>query len=243
MQVYLSVVSHNHGDLIRELGCLQKLAEKYQVIVKSNTDDGFSEYFNAHSIHHLNDDYGLGFGHNNNIIHAYCRNSLGMTDSDLFIVLNPDVLVSVETIEEIVAQAEQDDFKLGAINLYRDEGFETYDPSVRRFPDFILLAASFLGFNRSYVVDKSVIEKPQAVDWTAGSFMAFRAGHYRELGGFDVRYYMYCEDVDICYRSMKMGYPVIYYPAIKAVHLARHANRKIFHAIFTGMLKVRYDFW
>ena len=238
MQVYLSVVSHNHGDLIQELACLEKLASTFNVVLKSNTgSDGLGDYCQNHSIHYLNNSYGLGFGHNNNLIYEYCRSSLGMKDSDLFIVLNPDVLISKGALEEVVAQAKKDAFNLCAINLFRDENFETYDPSVRQFPGFVVLTASLLGFNRSYVVDKSTIAEPQNVDWAAGSFMAFKAGHFDKLGGFDERYYMYCEDVDICYRSMKMGSPVIYYPSIKAVHFAKHENRKVFSRHFYWHVK------
>jgi N-acetylglucosaminyl-diphospho-decaprenol L-rhamnosyltransferase len=46
------------------------------------------------------------------------------------------------------------------------------------------------------------------IDWVPGAFMAFRSDVFRELGGFDKRYFMYCEDVDICLRLQMAGYKI-----------------------------------
>ena len=55
--------------------------------------------------------------------------------------------------------------------------------------------------------------------------------YYRQLNGFDERYFMYCEDIDICYRSCKIhGKRVMYFPNIKAVHLSKGVVGDFFKA-------------
>jgi hypothetical protein len=76
------------------------------------------------------------------------------------------------------------------------------------------------------------------VDWAAGSFLLFRSGMYTELNGFDTSYFMYCEDIDICWRAkVKVKSPVVYLPHIKALHYAKHANRNVFSKHFYWHVK------
>lgn len=59
-------------------------------------------------------------------------------------------------------------------------------------------------------------------DWVSGAVMAFRADVFAKLGGFDERYFMYCEDVDICLRLQLAGY-TLKKANVSVVH---HAQRR-----------------
>ena len=52
----------------------------------------------------------------------------------------------------------------------------------------------------------------EGVDFVTGAFMAFKKELYDKLGGFDERFFFAYEDVDFCYRSQIMGYPIIHLP-------------------------------
>jgi GT2 family glycosyltransferase len=60
---------------------------------------------------------------------------------------------------------------------------------------------------------------------------------YRALKGFDEGYFMYCEDIDICYRAKQLATDILYFQDIKAVHLAQHSNRRVFSKHFFWHLK------
>lgn len=60
---------------------------------------------------------------------------------------------------------------------------------------------SFLFKKNDCVVNKNKITKPTYVDWAAGSFLIFNAFFYSKLNGFNEKYFMYCEDIDICWRA------------------------------------------
>lgn len=228
MKVYISVVSHSHSALISQLNCLEKLSDLFQVVVKSNTaDDEFTLLDKENNFHWLNEEYSKGFGENNNIVYKHCKSKLNMLDEDYFIVLNPDVDIEVDAIFELITCMEKDKEKFSTINLFKDKNKTIYDPSIRKFPTLRQFVFSLIGLGNSSIIDKSTIVNPKYVDWAAGSFLAFKAGHYGFLKGFDERYFMYCEDIDICYRSNCSGTKLTYYPNIKAMHLAKHENRKI----------------
>ncbi|MCP3429125.1 glycosyltransferase family 2 protein [Opacimonas viscosa] len=233
MNVYISVVSHGHSSLINQLSCLPELAKRYKVIVKSNKlGDSFCGLNNNSNFHWIDKSYGLGFGHNNNIVFNFCRSTLGMNQSDYFIVLNPDVFIESNEIDLLIKKMIESNSKLAAINLYKDYDGIIHDYSIRKFPSLMQFAKSFLGLGNSSLIDKSVISAPCKVDWAAGSFLGFVVSHYAALNGFDENYFMYCEDIDICYRSHLLGEKVTYFPQIRAVHLTKHANRKLFSKHF-----------
>ncbi|MEQ9969533.1 glycosyltransferase family 2 protein [Pectobacterium carotovorum] len=231
MSIYIAVVSHGHEKIINEINCLHELCKEYKVILKSNIKgDDFSVLQAHENFHWINEQYSCGFGHNNNIIFNYCLEKFKIKESDIFIVLNPDVDISIDKIAELAEYMKKDGAKISAINLFKDKEQKNYDNSIRHFPTLKKFILSFLGYNSSYIIDKNTLNKyyPIAVDWAAGSFLAFTVSHYANLKGFDQKYFMYCEDIDICYRSNHLlQEPVIYYPQIIGYHFAKHENRKI----------------
>jgi len=228
MSIYISVVSHHHSTLINQLSCLKSLSEKFKVVIKSNKEnDQFDEFVLNQNVHWINKHFDCGFGYNNNIIFRYCQTQLGMTENDYFIVLNPDVDIDAQTIESLIDSMEQDGRLIASINLFKDNDMKIYDNSIRYFPSFSQFVKSFVGLENTAIINKSTINKACFVDWASGSFLALKASHYSRMGGFDEKYFMYCEDIDICYRSNRLKVPVTYYPNFMAIHLAKHANRNI----------------
>ncbi|GDY24135.1 rhamnosyltransferase WbbL [Agarivorans sp. Toyoura001] len=233
MSVFISVVSHGHGKLIQELGCLLELAKHFHVVVKINKKEPeLLPYFEGHGIHYIDSDYGLGFGHNNNMVYRYCQHQLGMKPDDIFCVFNPDVVSTSAVFKQLLERMKLDNCQLAGVNLYKDEDFTIPDNSIRHFPSLFELVKSFLGLGNNTQIDKSKVLTPISVDWAAGSFLAFKSSLYQQLKGFDQGYFMYCEDIDICFRSKQMGVPLTFYPDIRMLHLAKHANRKIFSKHF-----------
>ncbi|WP_187992539.1 glycosyltransferase family 2 protein [Vibrio harveyi] len=233
MAVFISVVSHGHGRIIRELDCLRKLNEHFNVVVKINKEDTILvDYLSRNDIEYIDRDYGLGFGHNNNVVFSYCKERFDMNCDDFFIVLNPDIVSDVNMINKLVLSMKEKMISLAAVNLFKDSDFKVFDNSIRKFPTLRSFISSFLKLGNLTIVDKALVGQPTTVDWAAGSCLAFKVSHYAILKGFDENYFMYCEDIDICYRSKKLGIPVTFFPDIKMQHLAEHANRKIFSKHF-----------
>ena len=59
---------------------------------------------------------------------------------------------------------------------------------------------------------------PTEVFWVEGSFFLVKKDLFVELGGFDERFFLYCEEVDLCKRLIDKGCKVFYYPPVKVVH-------------------------
>lgn len=246
--IYISVVSHGHDDLILELGCLPQL-EKHsdiKVILKNNyqhIDTNLAKFCQSNNIDFIDEAYGLGFGENNNYIFNYAVNALGLTDDDYFLVLNPDVCVEPAAILSAVKAAQEASSELTTLNLFKDENFEFFDNCVRKFPSAFDFLSSYVGLGNKTILDKSKVTKAMQTDWAAGSLLLFKASLYKKLCGFDSSYFMYCEDIDICWRAQKMfNQKLMFFPQIKAIHYAQHANRSFFSKHFVWHIKSMFRY-
>lgn len=243
LKILISVICHGHDSLIIQLNCLSLLAQSsdIEVILKNNlhlVDESIIEYCRDNDIHLLDEEYGLGFGDNNNYVFNYAINNLGIKDDDYFLILNPDVYVDVTTILDACELARNQQSELSTINLFKDEKLKEHDLCVRSFPSLIDFFFSYVGFGNQTIIDKSSLSEPTNADWAAGSFLLFKTSLYRELGGFDPLYFMYCEDIDICWRSQNLfNQKLLFIPDLKAIHHAKHANRTIFSRHFFWHVK------
>ncbi|ATX92613.1 glycosyltransferase family 2 protein [Citrobacter portucalensis] len=240
--IYISVVSHGHEAVIEEFGCLDSISKlnNLSVILKDNKASGVlkEKYKNNPNIHVLEDEPGIGFGANNNYIFNYCRNKLGASDSDYFLIMNPDVKIDQNNYNKLLCQLESNQYPFATINLYKNLEDEVYDYCVRKFPTFINFIESFAFGRNKTSLDKRNIVVNTHVDWAAGSFLIIKFSHYRHLLGFDENYFMYCEDIDLCYRYMQeFNDSLIFIPSVKALHDYRKDSKKILSKHFFWHIK------
>lgn len=242
MNVKISLVSHGHFHLIDELGGVEILSKEKWIeicIVDNIGEHGFEQWCYERGINYLKNDTCLGFGENNNkaFNHFYERN-FEEANNWFFLVLNPDVLITVEQLKLLIETVHSNGIRFSCINLFKDTNNKIYDNSVRNYPSLLDFISSFILSQNKTILDKSLIERPLYVDWASGSFLLFDAKLYKALNGFDENYFMYCEDVDICLRAnMIHDCKLTYLPHIQALHLAAHKNRKIFSKHFVWHIK------
>lgn len=69
-------------------------------------------------------------------------------------------------------------------------------------------------------------EKPSYVDWVSGCCMAVERKFFEEVGGFDERYFMYFEDVDLCRKARQLDKHILFDPRTTVIHRASHSSAK-----------------
>ena len=243
--IYLSIVSHGHFRLIKDIGCLIKLkgSSRIKVVVRDNIrEKGFDAWCDSLGFLYSCNEKQCGFGENNNLnfLHA---NLDGCSDEDFFLLFNPDVDCSEENIVKLADRMKEANLGLATLNLFLDKDFVESDSCARKFPSLWNFISSYLFRVNGSIIDKAGLGNISSVDWVAGSFMMFRVSNYKRLNGFDEKYFMYCEDIDICWRfHQEFGSKVVLFKDIYAVHYAQKSNRKIFSIHFLWHLKscIRY---
>jgi GT2 family glycosyltransferase len=102
------------------------------------------------------------------------------------------------------------------------------EPSARMFPTLRDEVFTMSGLAAKYPQSRTFArldrrwadpEQDAAVDWIPGAFVFLPRNVFLKLGGFDERFFMYYEEVDLCRRLQQAGYSVLYWPRLKAVHI------------------------
>lgn len=250
----VSIVSHRHGELV--LSALIALSESLQdvqfpvhvwltlnlpepdlivLLEKHVWSFKLTTIFNAKP---------MGFGANHNQAFEKMRAN---DSSEWFVVMNPDVFwmanSGIEWSRFIDHDWPSDVGLLCPHQIGPDGGAQDYARQL--LTPWGLLAR---------VMRKAVGLKPTGVaesveeaDWVNGACMVWRSAAYAELGGFDERYFMYCEDVDVClrlrltnWRIQDAGMTVLHDARRQTGRSARHL---IWHLASMLRLWSTYSFW
>lgn len=232
----VSVVSHGQGDLVAQL--LQDIDRHWDtrhlsVIVTVNVPERlpFDEKRFRFPVLIVRNSRPRGFGANHN-------RAFKLSCADLFCVLNPDIRATHDPLPALQrALLSRRRLGLVAPKIFNPEG--TVEDSARRVltPGRILRRVLLRRREPEYPI---AAPRPLHPDWVAGMFMLVRSRAFAEVGGFDERYFMYCEDADLCVRLWHRGLGVELVPAGRVVHAARrasHASLKHLYWHFTSLLR------
>jgi len=212
-------------DLRRCLGSVfsARYSSIIQVIVVDNaSDDGSAEIvrreFPQATLIQNSRNVGFAAGHNRGI-----RASSGR----YLLLLNADTIVHEGALTALVRAA--DAHPRAAVvgpRLLNADGSLQY--SCRRFPRLAygLFRKAPLGrllpenrFDREYLMRDFDHTREQTVDWVSGAAFLLRREAVEQVGLLDEGYYMYCEDVDWCYRARRKDWQVLYAPRAVVTHL------------------------
>ena len=173
-----------------------------------------------------------GFGANHNAAFRLGRGAF-------FCVLNPDVRLDSDPFPALIRALEGERVGVAAPAVLSPDG--KIEDSARRYPTPFSVAKK--AFERRPALDYAVGREPFSPDWVGGMFMLFRREVFERAGGFDERYFLYYEDVDLCRRLAGLGYRVEFVPAARVVHNARRRSHgDIRHSLWHLASMLRYFF-
>jgi N-acetylglucosaminyl-diphospho-decaprenol L-rhamnosyltransferase len=217
------VVNYNAADHIR--ACLQSIAGngvEDTVVVDNKSTDGSRAVVDTEGAQWLPAPSNLGYGRAANIGAA----SPLARSADYILVCNPDVEIAPGSVAALVdTLAEDPSIAIVGPAITNVDG--SLYPSARTFPDMVdAIGHGLLGpvapgnrFTRRYRLldwDHGSLAK---VDWVSGACFLARRAAWDAVGGFDPAYFMYMEDVDLCWRLGRAGWGIAYQPSARAVHV------------------------
>jgi len=226
------VVTYNGLDItLKTLACYEEAiaadpAHSYEIIVVDNASqdsvaDAVEECFpNAHLIR-LQQNAGFSAG-----------NNVGFASSDGRYILfsNPDIEVTDETLPTLIALMDQNPdvgactpfLKLattGDIDWGAHRGFPTPWAAFTYFAKLAQLFAKSRRLSRIFgqyhLLDRD-LSKAHEIDVVRGGFFFVRRGVFEQAGGWDKDYFMFGEDIDLCYQIKKLGHKIMFFPQASA---------------------------
>lgn len=180
----------------------------------------------------------LGFSKANNLIIDEIKER-----STYHLVLNPDTRFNAKIVEELVQELERnEEVALIAPAIKFPDGSHQY--SVRKYPSFFDLVIRKLNLYKKRIYEQEYrnldIAKPFYPEAIHGSFLLFKTKDFVAIKGFDERYFLYLEDIDICKKIDATGKKKLYYPKVSIEHkLKKESSKKmrLFFYHFSSAIK------
>lgn len=218
------IVNYNAGDLLR--ACIASLyaasgdLDLEVVVVDNASRDASTEAARqAHpAVRVIENPVNRGFA-------SAANRGIGETGAPFVFLLNPDATVTGGTLASLVKVVKERP-RVGAAGCLVRNTDGSLQPSARRVPGMGEgLAHAFLGrvapanrWSRSYTMADWDRASEREVEWVSGSAMLLRRAAVDAVGGFDERYFMYVEDVDLCTRLREAGWRVLFTPELEVTH-------------------------
>jgi hypothetical protein len=228
----IAIVSYDTRDLLRE--CLASVAAASDelaahaftmavCVVDNASSDGSVAMVAAEypDVDLIVSDTNEGFG-------AGCNRAIARLDARYILLLNPDARVSAETLLRCMCFADEHrDVGIIGCRILLPDG--TLDRACKRGIPTPLNALCYFtkldrlfpssrvigGYNATYVAENDVAD----VGAVVGAYMWVRAEVFEQIGTFDETFFMYGEDLDVCFRAGEAGWRVTYLGDCSVYHV------------------------
>jgi len=228
------IVTYNSKRLIDAL--LTALAPQLEgldaevVLVDNASHDGTADIVAERYpwVRLLRSQENLGFAAGNNL-------AAQSANGRMLLLLNPDALPEPGAIARgLQLMLAHPQVGLGGGRLLGDDG--STQPSARMFPslaqEFIVLSGLAAKYPRSRWfgrLDRTWADpdQPAAIDWAPGAFVYIPHALFRSLSGFDERFFLYYEEVDLCRRIQAAGSTIQYWPELRVHHIGGESARTV----------------
>ena len=234
IELSIVIVNYNVKDFL--LDCLNSIYNSstnfdFEVIVVDNNSNDFSvEYLKPKftKVKFIQLETNLGFAKANNI-------GLEQAKGKYVLFLNPDTLVNKDTLQVMkdYMDAHPEVYISGCKLLNPDGSFQL--PCRRGFPTPWAAFSKLFGLQSLFPKSKLFArynqtfrstEETYYIDSVMGAFMFCRTDIIRQLKGFDEDFFMYGEDLDLCYRATKLGGKVAYVHSTSTIHFKGESTKR-----------------
>jgi len=232
--VSIIIVNYNVKEFLAS--CLQSVKKATEnlkaeiFVIDNNSSDGSIPFLKERfdDINYIENEENVGFGKANN-------QAIKQSKGKYTLLLNPDTLLQEDTLEILIRYMDQHT-ECGACGCKILNPDGTFAPESRRsIPTLSAAVYKAIGltalFPRSkhfgaYYQGWKDEDEGGEVPVLSGSFMFFRTECLKQTDGFDERFFMYGEDIDLCYRVSEMGWEIHYLPETAIIHYKGESTKK-----------------
>jgi GT2 family glycosyltransferase len=204
--------------------------ERYEVVIVDNastdsTSKDIKEYLKDKKdlpISFYESEKNLGYAKG---INKAAQNAKG----EFFIVINPDAEVVEGEFEKVIDEYRNEpQLAIAGFTIVGFDGKRESTAGTFFNPFTFFLYA--IGLEEKAGLRFSP-DKKNRVDFVSGGFISFRKELFEKLNGYDKDYFMYVEDMDICYRAKKLGFKTFYLPFATLKHKGQGSSSREFAII------------
>ena len=233
-QLSIIIVNYNVKEFIKNLlysleKALIEISSEIIIVDNASVDGSVEDIKNKFpNVTLIANNENIGFGKANN-------QGLEIARGEYILLLNPDTIVKEDTFKNLI-EFMQSNPNAGMVTCKVLNPDGTLQLACRRsFPGpwtsftkvtglsrLFPKSKLFARYNLTYLDENEINE----VDAISGSFMMLKKEVYQKVGGFDSRFFMYGEDLDLCYRVQSEGYKVYYVPTTEIIHYKGESTKR-----------------
>ncbi|MDX2128639.1 MAG: glycosyltransferase family 2 protein [Chloroherpetonaceae bacterium] len=186
-------------------------------------------------VHMIQSSVNVGFAAGNNLAMPFAR-------GEYIFFLNPDTIVHEGSIDTLIAYLDSH-LKVGLVSPKLLNADGSLQRSINRFYSFFgtlfdnRIASQFL--KTDAFEDHDTIRE---IDWAKGAALMIRHSILKEIGSFDEQFWIYAEEIDLCYRIKKAGWANVYLPSAVITHLEKQSSKQHRAEMFIQNYKSFYLF-
>ena len=246
MGVSIIIVNWNTCELLQH--CLQSLDSATQdlscqvIVVDNASTDGSAQMVKEQFpwvvlVENLNN---VGFGRANN-------QALQMAESEFLLILNPDTILQAGVVQAMVLYLNQHP-AVGAIGpriLNLDGSLQV---SISPMPSIFreawrLFHMDWLYPYSRYSKARLAAQEAFEVDVLKGACILLRKEIIGGIGLFDEQFFMYSEEVDLCWRIQKAGWQLHWLPSVSVIHYGSQSTKQIADQMFLELYRNKIKFF
>lgn len=160
-----------------------------------------------------------------------CNLGARQSEADFYLFLNPDARIEARQIGEVTTVMRSRQF-VGTVicgpRIVDEEGNTT--PTCRRFPTPWNLLQVSMGLDRLFGTGSLPLAEHLMTHFTQqviGAVFFVETRFFRSIGGFDERYFVYYEEVDLCFRAHAMGLKCLFMADVMVPHSGQGSSKAI----------------
>lgn len=225
MDLSIIIINHNTKKLTTDaVNAIHdsRVKYSYEVIVVDNSDREEQQFQCEDSrVVILPNVENRGFAHG-------CNEGFRVSKGEYVLFLNSDTLMQENTLNQSITYLKEH-ANVGGLCVRLENQYGEFDHGCKRgFPTPWNAFCYYSRLDRIFPKWKSVNgyclrylddAEPHEVDAVSGAYLMMPRSVYEKTGGFDETFFMYGEDLDLCYKIHEQGYSIVYNPLVKCIHL------------------------
>lgn len=175
---------------------------------------------------------------------AACNQGALLATSEFLLFLNPDTrLLDGSLSKPVTYMLRPENSNVGIVGIQLLDEFGRVAHSCSRFPSVGIFLTNSTGLNRLYWMRRwtqAMVEwahdMTRQVDQVMGAFFFIRRSLFTSLGGFDERFFVYFEEVDLSFRAYQAGYRSMFLSDSQTFHAGGGTSRQVkAHRLFYSL--------
>ena len=217
--ISIIIINYLQKDFLAK--CVQSIYKNFNknvevIIINNSKEENLSDLKEFYPLLTIIENENTGYSKANNLAAKRAK-------GEYLLFLNADTEILNDFTEDLVSKFQNVEF--GAVGLKLQYKNGRFQNSFGLFPAILnefrnrKTELSFKRNNVKFIKEReSRYSEIKEVDWVTGAALFIRKNVLNKVGGFDERFFLFYEDIDLCFRLYKAGYKNYFYPYSAIIH-------------------------